>query len=546
MNNTFFPLPVDGEGHIGTSVLPAVTLNGQSLYDNNLRLVAGRNVSITTTATGITIDGPATPSITTIAGGSGIATSQSNGTVTVATNADPAQFTYQNTALRLRTDVPVLGTDAHFRSLEVDRDGHFTGGIYAYGLQTGSILAGSNVTIGGDLTVDRDIFASSDALSIHAGSMTLNGARLSDIGYPFSQNDAANKQYVDDRDEQYAMMDGDIIGTTGNNTLNYGNEGIGDRIVDAINLGADTIMDERLADNLTIDNGAVRNTGIATSTISSSTISTSPINSSSIGASTPSTGKFTTLTSLDQTLLARDGGRVGIGTSAPTALLDIRANTGDTASILLKNSSHVALREIAGGGATSTLELRDDHGHGATLRESDWTGLEVHMTHTEFNEGGESLVDRKLMTFGFENIAFNATRIDCGNVRLEKVNSPVDATDAANKSYVDQAVAGDGNLSLSGELRATNTQYQQGQPGWLRSDRFADFVTVQTNNTTSLVIYNSLVKTNSVILVTAQTSSQVNFSERVPILTQIVDGAFVVNATGSWQSGDRLYYMIVN
>lgn len=547
VNNTFFPLPVDGEGHIGTAVLPTATLNGQSLYDNDLRVTAGRNVTVTTTANGIKIDGPATPTITTVAGGTGIATSQSNGTVTVATNADLAQFTYQNSALRLRTDIPVIGTDAHFRTLEVLQDGNFGGGVITNGLQTGTLLATSNATIRGDLTtantivrgdltVDRDIYSSSDELNIHASSVSLNDTRLSDLGDPLIGEDAANKAYVDSQDDQFALMNGDVSGTTSSNTLNVRNEGVGDRVISAVNRGSTLVTDERVANNLTVDNGVIRNTPIATSTI----------NSSSIGATTPSTGKFSTLTSLDQTLLARDGGRVGIGTSTPSTLLNIRGNTNDTATVLLNNNAHTSIRGIAGAGSSSSLELRDAHGHGATLSESDMTGLEVRMTHTEFGELGEHLVDQKLMTIGFDNIAFSAYRIDCGNVRLERVRPPIDATDAANKAYVDTKVAGDGNLNLPGELRATNTQYQQGQPGWLRSDRFADFITIQTNNTTSVVIYNSLVKTNSVILVTAQTSANSNFSERTPILTQIVEGAFVVNASGSWQSGDRLYYMIVN
>lgn len=139
------------------------------------------------------------------------------------------------------------------------------------------------------------------------GMISLSGATLQNVGDPVNPTDAVNRQFLENSFTTQTLT-GDVTGTFGNTQLDPTSVGVGDRLIQGINAGTQTINNANVADDLTISGGTIDNTAI--------------------GATTASTGAFTSLTATDATLAGdltvNGGATLGDGTGAD----DITINPG--------------------------------------------------------------------------------------------------------------------------------------------------------------------------------------------------------------------------
>ncbi len=141
-----------------------------------------------------------------------------------------------------------------------------------------------------------------DNLTFNSGTGTVDfsGSRLTNVANPVAGTDAVNLQTLNSTVAGNALA-GDISGPNGSNTLNTSNPGIGNRLVSGVNSGTTTINDPAIADNLTINGGTINNTPI--------------------GATTPSTGVFTNLTTVNQ-FMSNGTTMLGDGTGADNVTIN--------------------------------------------------------------------------------------------------------------------------------------------------------------------------------------------------------------------------------
>jgi hypothetical protein len=258
-NNRIFPLPVDQNGHIGYNVLPPFSINGLPATDGNIQITAGPNVTISRDINNNRILVSALSGISNINVGDGLIGGGTGGTVTIGLDvgnipgnwilkgsitgfqmssdftgeglylapdgalrlgADLHQFNFENNKLHLRTDAPVIGTIGEFRHLQVESD------VVLNTDQDASTIVLGTLYVGG---------------GIDAGYQ-----RLANLGEPAQDNDAATASYVDQKVALVSSLGGDITGVINDAKIDPASDGIGDRLVAAVNGGSMQIDAPRL------------------------------------------------------------------------------------------------------------------------------------------------------------------------------------------------------------------------------------------------------------------------------------------------------------
>jgi hypothetical protein len=258
-NNRIFPLPVDANGHITYDVLPPFSINGLPSTDGNLNIAAGPNISVTKDLTHnrLLINGLG---VSSVGVRDGIVGSNLNGVVTVGLDlgnilgdwlatgsvsglklapnfagegvyidplgtlglgVDRNQFDFVNNQLHLRTDASVIGTDGLLTNLQVE-------GSAIFNTNDGSmtVFMGPVYTLGG---------------------LDLQYQRITNLANPVRDDDAATASYVDQHVASASVLSGDMIGVTNDAYLNPASDGIGNRLIVALNNGTLTIDPARLS-----------------------------------------------------------------------------------------------------------------------------------------------------------------------------------------------------------------------------------------------------------------------------------------------------------
>ncbi len=230
VNNTIFPIPLDANGKIAASILPPNPISGILAGPGLMGGGVAGMLTMGIADGGITGNmiraGTITGSM--ITGLAGTALNQ-DGSGLLHLSYDPAKFAITNNKLMLRTDVPVVGSEAAFSgrvalgSSPDATDNYFgTADNANYVVNfIGSAGYGSVTIFNGQLYM--------------GGPLDAGGNVISDLAFPNSPTDAATKDYVDQRIGVTAPLGHDLTGTIGTATLDPTNPGIGDRLIQGIN-----------------------------------------------------------------------------------------------------------------------------------------------------------------------------------------------------------------------------------------------------------------------------------------------------------------------
>ena len=121
----------------------------------------------------------------------------------------------------------------------------------------------------------------------------------------------------------------------------------------------------------------------------------------------------------------------------------------------------------------------------------------------ELTNGGNKLTISQSMLYGiiFSNtvLKLDGTEISVSNRRVTNVAVPTQAGDAANKQYVDSAVAGAGGVKIeTGSYTGTGT-YGEANPNTLTFSGVPKLIVIQPKDDVTIVNYRSW--SNSVILI---------------------------------------------
>lgn len=230
-NNRIFPLPVDAFGHIGASVLPTVSINGVNAVNNNLKLTAGQNVTLTPDyANNQLLISTAVGSISSVTVGQGLIGGGTTGPVNVSLNPGqvPGNWLSPGSVTGHQLNAAIAGP-----GLQMDVEGNL-----------GLLVDAANFNLtGGELHLRHDVpvFGPSGAFDMLTGrsavlgdgwesTVTIDGPTFvhspMDMGYnpihslsdPWYSSDAATKSYVDNQVAQRPWLDqGEIlVGNTDN------------------------------------------------------------------------------------------------------------------------------------------------------------------------------------------------------------------------------------------------------------------------------------------------------------------------------------------
>jgi len=213
-NDRIFPIPLDANGHISSTLLPptaTTSINGIPAVNNDLHLSAGQNVTLTPDYTNNQlVISTALGSVTSVTVGAGLIGGGNNGAVSVGLDVgqipgywlspasitgrqlnraiagpglimdvngnlglsvDPANFTVVSDVLHLRQDVPVIGTTGTFGMLTATDDVVLGSG------------EGNAVTVNARLDVNDII--------------NVGHNKILNVATPTDWADAVNKAYVD-------------------------------------------------------------------------------------------------------------------------------------------------------------------------------------------------------------------------------------------------------------------------------------------------------------------------------------------------------------
>lgn len=252
-NNRIFPLPVDQSGHLSYDILPPFSINGLDAIDGNIEIAAGPNISLTKDIehNRLLITGLG---ISSIGVRDGIIGTNNNGIATLGLDVgnipgdwllnssisglkmsstfpgegvyidpqgslrlgvDRNQFDFVSNQLHLRTDAPVIGTNGLLSNLQVEGDVLFNTNTDAITVIMGPLYA--------------------------VGGLDVQYQRIVNLATPVHDDDAATALYVDQHVAMASQLAGDVLGTTDNAQINPASDGIGDRLISAVNTGSMTL-----------------------------------------------------------------------------------------------------------------------------------------------------------------------------------------------------------------------------------------------------------------------------------------------------------------
>jgi hypothetical protein len=365
----------------------------------------------------------------------------------------------------------------------------------------------NDLTVNGSVTFGDGSTANNFTFNTAGGVIDFGGAALTNLGAPVNGGDAVTLDFLDNQMTNQ-MFGGDVTGTFDNLQLNTTNPGVGDRLISGINSGTTTINDLMLTDALTVNGGTIDNTPI--------------------GATTASSGMFTTLSSSGQTQLATGTGDVVIGTSSPLstgAILEIeRAEAGDLLARLFNTGAGGAeLRIIGGENAMSTLAFTDAQQYVSSINSDADVGLTFNVRDVTDPNSEAGLDAATAMTIERD-----------GDVVINEDLTVGGTLTVANGTFTGSTFGISG-----GDITATAT------PTGATSNRFADTYTVTGGPLATVTIPNSLVTTNSTVIVTFEDNS----GGTIPTYTVQTDanGSFSVVFSGAnAENGDEIHYMIIN
>lgn len=410
--------------------------------------------------------------------------------------------------------------------------------------------SGSNVTIG-----------NADGTTEFTGTVDLTGSRLENVGSPVDPNDAVTLEYLENTFGDTEVM-GDVVGAFNATEIDPASVGIGDRLIEGITASTSEVADANIVDGLTIDGG---------------TIDATPI-----GSTTASTGMFTELTSVGETMLASEGGNVVIGTTDNTdaAALEVveSLDAGDEAV-----ASY--MRSTATGGATRALGLvaeSTSEGSGDASRPASNAVLGVAKYTGSLNTSEQimgvvgkaepgadgitaiGVVGQATDVNTLTNTGVLGIARDGGSLGGE---SNVGVVGAANASDADLADLGATfptagvigfNTSTTGAAilavaPEAGTAIHVTGGGLISSaaatgvvsNRIADTYTVTGLATNTVTIYNSLVRPTSTVIATFENKS----GGTIPSFSVVTDdtGSFTVDFSSTdAEDGDQIHYMIIN